>query len=108
MDAKTLTLIKTKVISEITKSHIRDEVLKVISVIEESRAPSVLNVTQAVLDKSGTNSNNSGLRYEKLSKEDLSELFWKIYNVSKTGDNCVEQLVEYMEALLSKQWADEQ
>lgn len=102
MDPNNLNLIKAKVLNEITKTNIREEIMKVISVIEESRAPSTLNLNESVLEKSGRNIKSS-IRYDKLSKQDLTELFRKINNVSKSGDNYLEQLEEYVESLIVKQ-----
>ncbi|KAI5705660.1 hypothetical protein M8J76_000254 [Diaphorina citri] len=101
MDASTLSLIKSKVQTEVSREHIRDEILKIISVIEESRAPSILNLNEQVLEKSSGTA-RSAIRYDRLSKQELMDLFRKIHNVSK-GDTYLTQLEEYIEMLIEKQ-----
>ncbi|KAI5707259.1 uncharacterized protein LOC103509755 [Diaphorina citri] len=100
MDASTLSLIKSKVQTEVSQEHIRDEILKIISVIEESRSPSILNLNEQEEKSSG--SARSAIRYDRLSKQELMDLFLKIHNVRR-GDTYLTQLEEYIKMLIEKQ-----
>lgn len=102
MDGPTLTLIKSRVLSEVKHECIRDEIMKIIAVIEESRAPSILNLNAQVLERSG-GTTRSSIRYDRLSKQELMELFRKIHNVSKKGENYLGQLEEYVKLLMEKE-----